>query len=505
MDEHSRGRLQLPLVMQNLRVFAGARRLCAAGWRARAESRPSGSGTPLAPLGRMRITFAGAANTVTGSRYLVETDAARVLVDCGLFQGVKALRERNWEAPSFDPAALDAVVLTHAHIDHSGYLPKLVKSGFKGRVWCTKGTHDLLRILLPDSGFLQEEETRHANRYGYAHHRPALPLYTREDAERCLSQLSALDYHVPFEPAPGVTVRFTRAGHIVGSACLTLRGEGRVLAFSGDVGRALDPIMKPPEALPACDALVIESTYGDRRHPDEDVAARLADIVRETLERRGTLVVPAFAVGRAQHLLHILAQLKLAGRIPAEVPVYLDSPMAIDATELFCRHTEDHRLSAEECQRMCTQPRCTSTPEESKAIDRSGDPKIVISASGMATGGRVLHHLQRFLPEPQNTVLLVGYQAAGTRGRALLEGTDELKLHGQYVTVRARVTHMEGLSAHGDYGEILAWLRRSAVAPKQVFVTHGEPGPADAMRRRLRDTFGWNALVPEHGSSYTLA
>ena len=453
----------------------------------------------------MHIQFAGATGTVTGSRYLLEERGTRVLVDCGLFQGVKSLRERNWTPPPFDPASISAVVLTHAHIDHSGYLPRLIKAGFRGPVWCTPGTADLLRILLPDAGFLQEEEARRANKYGYARHAPALPLYTRAEAERSLDALSPVDFHVEFSPAAGFTCRFTRAGHILGSACLTVRAGGHTIAFSGDVGRPTDLIMHPPEPLPPCDTLVVESTYGDRRHPADDVAERLGTIIRETIARNGTVVIPAFAVGRAQHLLHLIAELKASQALPAALPVYLDSPMAINATELYRRHAREHRLSADECKRMCELPTYTSTPEQSKEIDRGSDPKVIISASGMATGGRVLHHLRRFLPEPQNTILLVGYQAAGTRGRALMDHAEELKLHGQYVTVRARIAHLNSLSAHADFAELIAWLRASEIAPTRVFVTHGEPAPADAMRRRLKENFSWKACVPEPNTRVDLA
>lgn len=451
----------------------------------------------------MRITFAGAAGTVTGSRYLVEIAGARVLVDCGLFQGIKRLRERNWAAPPFSAASIDAVVLTHAHVDHSGYVPRLIKSGYRGRVYCTTGTRDLLGILLPDSGYLQEEEARHANARGYAHHAPALPLYTREDAERSLERLDAVEYYASFEVAKGVVARFTRAGHILGSGCLTLTGEGQTIAFSGDLGRPSDIIMKEADPLPPCDVLVVESTYGDRRHPAEDLLTTLATIVDETVAKGGTLVVPAFAVGRAQHLLFLLSELRKAHRIP-DVPIYLDSPMAISATEIFSRHTDDHKLTPEQSERMCSVARYARSPDESRAIDADGQPKVIVSASGMATGGRVLHHLRRFLPDERSTVLLVGYQASGTRGRALLEGADELKIHGEYVTVRARVKQVEGLSAHADYTEILSWLARSKVAPRQGYVTHGEPNAADAMRRRLRDTFGWTVTVPEQGESFDL-
>jgi metallo-beta-lactamase family protein len=450
-----------------------------------------------------RISFLGAADTVTGSRYLVETDRARLLIECGLFQGYKKLRERNWATLPFDPASLDAVVLTHGHIDHTGYLPRLCKLGFNGRVHCTRGTRDLLRIVLPDAGFLQEEDARRANKYGYTRHHPAEPLYTREDAERCLPQLSVKAFNETFSPVDDVSATFTRAGHIIGSACLALRIGGTTLTFSGDVGRPNDPIMKAPAPLAATDYLVIESTYGDRRHPAEDVAEALAHVVNQAVERRGVILVPSFAVGRAQHLLHLLAQLRAARRIP-ELPVYLDSPMSIDATEIFCDHKEDHRISADECRAMCCAATYSPTSEDSKAIDRQDGPMVILSASGMATGGRILHHLRRFLPDERNMVLFVGYQAAGTRGRALVDGADEVKLHGQYVQVKARVVQVEGLSAHADYAELIEWLRPAELSPRRVFVTHGEPAAADAFRRRLRDTFGWNTVVPDDGSTWAL-
>jgi metallo-beta-lactamase family protein len=384
-----------------------------------------------------RITFLGATDTVTGSRYLVEHEGRRILVDCGLFQGPKKLRVRNWEHPGFDAGKLDAVILTHAHLDHTGYVPKLCKRGYRGRIFCTEGTRDLLRILLPDSGHLQEEAARHANRQGYSRHHPALPLYTRAEAEASLEQLASVGFAEDFAPTPGVTASFTRAGHIIGSACLRLQLGAISITFSGDVGRPDDLVMKRPERLRSTDYLVVESTYGDRRHPSSDIAEDIARVVNETLERGGTVVVPAFAVGRAQHLLFVLAELKAKRRIP-DVKVYLDSPMAIDATGLFCRHKLDHRISDAGCTLMCKLPECTHTADQSKAIDRSGTPSIIVSASGMATGGRVLHHLRRFLPDERSTVLLVGYQAAGTRGRQLAEGSDELKIQGQYVALRRR-------------------------------------------------------------------
>jgi metallo-beta-lactamase family protein len=448
----------------------------------------------------MRITFAGAAGTVTGSRYLLEHGGRRILVDCGLFQGIKMLRQRNWEPLPFAAASLDAVVLTHAHIDHSGYLPKLRLAGYTGKIHCTPGTRDLLGILLPDSGYLQEEEARHANAHGYAHHVPARPLYTRADAEAVLPQLEAVPFDQEFELASQVRCRFTRAGHILGSASVLISWAGCRVAFSGDVGRPCDPILKPPAALPPCDVLVVESTYGDRRHPSDDVPAMLAKLVNETVNRGGSLVVPAFAVGRAQHLLHLLSELRRSERIPP-VPIHLDSPMAISATEIFARYPEEHCLGAEALARMQSIASFAHTPEESKAIDASLQPQIVISASGMATGGRVLHHLRRFLPDPANTVLLVGYQSSGCRGRSLLDGADELKIHGQYVRVRAQIARLDALSAHADYVELLDWLRSSALSPRVVFVTHGEPAAADALRRRIRDQFGWSVIVPTLGQA----
>ncbi|HEX5062356.1 MAG TPA: MBL fold metallo-hydrolase [Kofleriaceae bacterium] len=450
-----------------------------------------------------RITFLGATDTVTGSRYLVEHDGVRILVECGLFQGPKKLRVRNWEPPTFDVTKLDVVILTHAHIDHSGYVPRLCKLGYRGRIYCTDGTRDLLHILLPDAGYLQEEEARLANREGYSRHKPALPLYTREDAVASLDQLFAVGFGESFAPAAGVTATFTRAGHIVGSSCLRLALGGTSVTFTGDVGRPDDLVMKPPDRLPQTDYLVVESTYGDRRHPACDVAEDITRVVNETYERHGTLVVPAFAVGRAQHLLYVLAELKAKRRIP-DIKVYLDSPMAIDATKLFCDHKLEHRISESACTLMCKLPEYTHTADQSKAIDRSNTPSIIISASGMATGGRVLHHLRRFLPDARSTVLLVGYQAAGTRGRSLLDGADELKIHGQYVPVKAKIVQIEALSAHADYREMITWLRASNIHPKRVFVTHGEPQAADGMRRRLVEEFGWTVSAPSFGDQGVL-
>ena len=450
-----------------------------------------------------RLTFLGAAETVTGSRTLVETGKGSLLVDCGLFQGIKRLRLKNWEPFPVDPKSLAAVVLTHAHLDHSGYLPLLCRLGFSGPVFCTRGTKALLEILLPDSGFLQEEEARLANKWKYSKHHPAQPLYTKAEAEECLKSLRPVDFHSDFEPLPGIPARYTRAGHILGAGTLSLQlPEGR-LVFSGDVGRPHDPIMQAPEPLPPADFLVVESTYGDRRHPAEDVEEIVARAIRETVERSGVLLVPAFAVGRAQHLLHSVARLREQGRIPA-LPVFLNSPMSISATEIYCDFPQDHRLNTEQCRLMSEAAHYVRTSEESKALETRSGPMMIIAASGMATGGRILHHFRKYLPDPNTTVLFVGYQSPGTRGAALVGGAEEIKIHGKYVPVKARILQVEGLSAHADYSEMIDWLRSSGASPRRVFVTHGESAAADAFRRRLTETFGWKVSVPREDEGVDL-
>ena len=445
----------------------------------------------------MRIAFLGATGTVTGSKYLVEAGRARILVDCGLFQGLKELRRRNWAPLGVDPRSLDAVVLTHAHIDHSGYVPVLVRDGFTGHVLATPATVELCRLLLPDSGHLQEEDARRANKYGYSKHTPALPLYTRADAETALERFRAIEFAAPATLADGVTVAFSPAGHILGAASVRLEAGGRSVVFSGDLGRPEDPIFRAPAPVRRADDLVIESTYGNRRHPPADPAVLLAEVVRRTAGRGGVVVIPAFAVGRAQMLLHLIRRLKDAGEIP-DLPVFLDSPMAIDATHIFCRFLGEHRLAEDECRRLCATARYVRTAEESKKISASRYPMIVISASGMATGGRILHHLKAFAPDPRNAILLAGFQAAGTRGEALAHGADEIKIHGSYVPVRAEVAQIDGLSAHADAPEILEWLDHFEAPPRTTFVTHGEPAAADALRRRIEERPGWHCRVPEY-------
>ena len=444
----------------------------------------------------MSLRFLGATGTVTGSRYLVEAAGRRVLVDCGLFQGFKVLRERNWAPFPVEPASIDAAVLTHAHLDHSGYLPALAANGFKGAVHCTAGTRDLCGLLLPDSAHLLEEEAEYAARKGYSKHAVPKPLYTERQAQLALRRLSPHSFDTDVEVVPGVSVRFHRAGHIVGAAHLGITAAGRRLHFSGDVGRPVDPMMKPPSPLPACDVLVCESTYGDRRHAPVDAEAELSPILRRVLARRGVVVIPAFAIGRAQALLLSVSRLRQRGEIP-DVPVYLNSPMAVDATRLYHAHHDEHRITDAECDAMFALATFVNSVEESKALNRRKGPMIIISASGMATGGRVLHHLEAFGPGEKNAILLAGYQAGGTRGAALAGGATHLRMFGREIPIRAEVVQLQALSGHADADELLAWLRTAPSAPACVYVTHGEPAAADTLRARIEHELGWHARVPE--------
>ncbi len=446
----------------------------------------------------MFLTFLGGAGTMTGSKTLLEAGDARILIDCGLFQGLKQLRLQNRATPPVDVRSLSAVILTHAHIDHSGYLPALVKAGFRGDIWCTDGTADLCRVILPDAGHLQEEDAHYANKRGFSRHHPAQPLFTRDDADRCLERLSPVRYSAEFAPAMGITARFRRAGHIVGAARVELTVGGRQIVFSGDVGRPVDPLLLPPDPLDPADVILVESTYGDRRHEPGDPADALATMLRPVLERGGVVMVPAFAVGRAQTILHLVTRLKAEGRLP-DVPVYLDSPMAIDATEIYRRHVDDHRLSPQECAAMCRAATFTRTPDESKAMNRQEGPMIIIAGSGMATGGRIVHHLAQRGPDPKNALLFAGFQAAGTRGQALLNGAEGVKIHGQWVPIRAERLRLDSISAHADAGELLDWLATMVAnggsGPSRVYINHGEPAASDALRVRIRDRFGWEAEV----------
>jgi metallo-beta-lactamase family protein len=448
----------------------------------------------------MKLTFLGAAGTVTGSKYLLEDGNQKIMIDCGLFQGLKELRLRNWDKPPVDPQGLGAILLTHAHLDHSGYIPKMVKNGFKGPIYCSEATFDLCKILLPDSGYIQEEDAAQANRHNYTKHGPALPLYTAQEARDCLQYFRPVDFGQPHRLSDDLSFTLHRAGHILGASFIRVSdGGGTSVLFSGDIGRLNDPVMKSPAQIQDADYLVVESTYGDRLHDKNDPTGDIEKVVNETAARGGTVVIPAFAVGRAQAIMYYLHKLKNENRISRNIPVYLDSPMAINASELLCKHLNDHRLPRGLCMDVCGIAEYTRTPEESKAINQSNNvPKIIISASGMATGGRVLHHLKNYVGDSRNTVLLAGFQAAGTRGDRLARGEKEIKIHGQMWPVRAQIVKLDNMSAHADYSEILTWMGHFTSPPRKIFVTHGEPEAAKAMKEKIKEKFGWNAVVPDY-------
>ncbi len=459
------------------------------------------------------IQFLGAAGTVTGSRHLLEHEGKRVLVDCGLFQGKKELRLRNWEPWPVDPRSLDAVVLTHAHIDHTGGLPRLVRDGFKGSVFCTGGTRDLCGLLLPDSARIQEEEARFANKQGYSKHHPALPLYSEEDAFRALSLLESFAYQRPREILPGLRLTFHRAGHILGSAIceLELLSTGQRVIFSGDLGRYDAPILRDPEAVPRATTLVAECTYGDRTHGEHRPDELLTQTVKDVIAKKGVLLIPAFAVGRTQELLYYLGRLERSGAIPA-LPLFVDSPMACDATPIYLAHREEHDLDMQQIEEeghtvspLSTRlTRFTASTNESKALNSLKGPAIIISASGMATGGRVLHHLKQRLPDARNTVLFVGYQSEGTRGRRLLDGEKSVRMLGQMVDVRANIVSISGFSAHADWTEMLRWMDGFTTPPAQTLLVHGEEKSLEAMRVRLQQR-NWPVWVPKHLETVSLA
>lgn len=442
----------------------------------------------------MKLKFCGAAGTVTGSRYLLTYEGSQFLVDCGLFQGLKQLRRRNWDDPPFDPSQVKTVLLTHAHIDHSGYLPVLVRRGFRGRIICTKATFELCRLLLRDSAHLQEEEARYANKRGFSRHKPALPLYTLEDAEAALQLFQGVDYEAPVEVAPGVNAQFHQAGHILGNAMIMLRHGGRRTLFSGDLGRPADPVMRPPAIIAEADDLILESTYGNRLHGAIDPEAELGGHLGKAIARGGMVIVPAFAVGRVQTLLLLISRLKKRGALP-DVPIYLNSPMAVDATRIYHEFRGEHRLSPEECKAACHVSKFVNSVEESIALNKTRGPGIIISASGMATGGRVVHHLKAFAPDPRNMVLFAGFQAAGTRGAAMVAGADSIKIHGEDIPVRAEVVNIDAFSAHADYQELIGWLKNMPRTPSRLFLTHGEPSAAQAFQSNIKKHLGWEAAI----------
>jgi metallo-beta-lactamase family protein len=445
------------------------------------------------------VKFCGAAGTVTGSRYLIETDRYKFLVDCGLFQGQKELRLRNWDAPPFNISEIDAVILTHAHIDHTGYLPRIVTMGYSGEIYCTPATKDLAKLLLPDSGRLQEEEARYANIHGTSKHKPAKPLYTEHDAEQTLPFLRPIPKNTFSEIRPGVRVKPSDAGHILGASCLTIEIDGTRLTFSGDIGRYDDPLLPDPQPVEIGDLLVCESTYGNRDHPELPTADILARVIKEAVQRGGGIFIPAFAVGRTQEILYHLHELDIDGRIPP-LPVYVDSPMAVDATKIYRDHREDLNPEAFSRVDKINTPRAIfcRTTEESKRLNSLKGPRIIISASGMITGGRILHHMMHGLPDEQNTVLFVGYQAKETRGDIILSGAPSVKIYGSRVPIRAKIEQIASLSAHGDRNELIRWLKSCKGSPSITRITHGEPEAATAFSTLVEESLGWKARPAEH-------
>jgi metallo-beta-lactamase family protein len=445
----------------------------------------------------------GGAGTVTGSKHLLTNGNKRILIDCGLFQGLQNLRELNWEPFPIPPSSIDAVVLTHAHLDHSGYLPKLVRDGFQGRIYLTAATHDVAELILKDSAHLNEKDAEYANRKGFAKHKPALPLYGVREAEQAIKSFSVVPFGKAVALPGGAALTFRHAGHILGAASADIAWAGKRIAFSGDLGRYGDPVLPDPVSIPKADYVVVESTYGNRKHESVDATEALGAVVERTIKRGGTVVIPAFAVGRAQSLLYHLWKLRDSNRLPV-VPIYLDSPMAIDATDLLHAHSDDHRMSRDVCAAICKIATYTRDVEASKAITASPWPKIVISASGMATGGRVLHHLKSFAIDQKHTILFSGYQAAGTRGRAMVQGANEIKIHGQWIPVRAEVKDLSMLSAHADADELMRWLFGFSQAPSRVFIVHGEDQASEALRSRIDRELRWNATVPRQNQVFDL-
>ena len=450
------------------------------------------------------ITFLGGSGTVTGSKYLVRHNGKSMLMDCGLFQGYKQLRLRNWQPLPLSPHEIDSVVLTHAHLDHSGYLPLLARDGYHRDIHATRGTRDLCAILLPASGHLQEEDAAFLNRHKLSSHSPALPLYTRLDALHCLKQFKPHGLHQRFEPLPGWYATFSNAGHILGAASVLLEVGGRRILFSGDLGRPDDMLMNPPDAPPKADTVLVESTYGDREHPAEDLLSELGPALARLAARGGVAVVPVFAVGRAQVVLHAIGLLKAQGVIPASLKVFLDSPMAVSTTGLYQHHLGEHRLNAREVNALEHGATLVQTSEQSKGLARLHGPMVILAASGMATGGRVLHHLALHSGDHRNMIILTGHQAPGTRGARLADGERSIRIHGQDVAVRAEVVKLNSASAHADSHQLIAWLRSMEHAPDRVFVVHGEMSASDQLRQRISHELHWQAQVPEHGCTVEL-
>jgi metallo-beta-lactamase family protein len=439
---------------------------------------------------------------VTGSRYLLSGGDGKLLIDCGMFQGYKKLRELNWKPFPEDPVGIDAIVLTHAHLDHSGYVPALVAQGYVGPIYCSEPTRQLCEILLLDAAHLQEEEAEYRNRKGFTRHTPAAPLYTTAQARKALSLFRPLEVHEQHDIGPA-KISLHPNGHIIGSCSVDVCMSGRHITFTGDLGRSNDLQMLAPEPPRYCDYLITESTYGDRLHPKVEVESVIADIVSSTAQRGGSVLIPSFAVGRAQLMIHILSKLRRTGRIPP-LSIYLDSPMAIAATRTMRNNHELSRISAKRMAEIVEDVEIAGTPEQSEALGFIQMPIVIISASGMATGGRVLHHLKRMLPRHRDCVLFAGYQAGGTRGAHLVSGDSEVKIHGRPVAVQAQIESLDFLSAHADYQELLDWMQKMPAAPKGCFITHGELNAAENMREKMQEQLGWRSCIPRIGDEIEL-
>ncbi len=448
------------------------------------------------------ITFLGGTGTVTGSKYLVQHADQKLLVDCGLFQGYKQLRLRNWNPLHVAPKEINAVVLTHAHLDHSGYIPLIYAQGYRGKVHASAATCDLCNILLPDSGHIQEEDAEFLNRHGYSKHEPALPLYDKHQAIQSLGLLKPESMGKPFSPIAGWKVTLSSAGHILGASSVLVEVAGRRILFSGDLGRPDDLLMPPPDQPPLADTVLIESTYGNREHPEDNVIAELGNALKKVSARGGVAVIPVFAVGRAQAILYAISLLKERGDIPHGLPVFLDSPMAVHTTELYKKHPHAHRLNAQGIRDLENVATMIESTDQSKKLASRHGPMVILAASGMATGGRVLHHLAHYLPNHRNMVILTGYQAPGTRGATLANGSGVVRIHSKDIQINAEVVQLQSSSAHADAVQLVDWLRSMKEAPSQVYVVHGEPEASDALRQRIHHSLGWRALVPEHGSTW---
>ncbi len=454
---------------------------------------------------QVTLHFLGGAGTVTGSKYLIESGGTRVLIDCGLFQGLKELRLKNWEKFPVDPRTIDAIVLTHAHLDHSGYIPRLVTQGFEGEIFATEPTRDLSGILLSDSGYIQEEEARYSNRKGFSKHHPAKPLYTQAEAESSLHFFKVKALSERWRVGD-IEFEYCEAGHILGAASVVVKASGKRIIFSGDIGRFNDVLMTSPVPCAQCDYVVMESTYGDRGHKDQDLSGFVQKLLKQVQRDRSVLLIPAFAVGRAQTLLYLLYRI-FQSDPSLRVPLFINSPMATDVTTLFLNHSDEHKLTADEFAEVQKIAKFVRTPEESIELNRKRGPMVIISASGMLTGGRILHHIRAFAGDPKTVILLVGYQAAGTRGHTLFSGTRELKIHGEYVPIMAQVYQIDGLSAHADQKDLMRWLGSSCTdsfRPQKIFLVHGEASALDALRLKVKDTLGLNVEIPHLGQAYQL-